>query len=324
LLAVMRVADVGVLHLDVALRNFVVKAVGRSAPPQVRMIDFGLAISALAPLQKPLWILPHADQHPRLREGIVQDWRAFFERNRLSPPAAWDREFDIPSAVYSTDWTRNLHVDAIVARRAILAHSLGVLVQRVGAMPCAAQLPPGLQRAASECLNLQDEETAAGRIDALMACLPAVDAGTPRPRARPRDTPPSDAATTTEPPPPSGVADALAPSPARGAAAWRLAGGTLLTLAGFGLADFIYVMRGFDVTDFSLETMLLLAAAWCLLATYALFKADRMQRWVGLLWLPALALATLAVELWAYHGQADGLLALLGVLPIAIILVARP
>jgi tRNA A-37 threonylcarbamoyl transferase component Bud32 len=58
--ALISTSQLGVWHIDIALRNFVVQDRGERDAPRVWLIDFGNAICPHFALQKPLWMLPHA------------------------------------------------------------------------------------------------------------------------------------------------------------------------------------------------------------------------------------------------------------------------
>lgn len=309
--AVIRVADIGVMHLDVAPRNFVLDTHGPGGFPRVRMIDFSLAVSPLLPLQKPLWILPHAStQYSALQAAIIQDWQAFFARHNLTEPTNWDQPFDIPLKTYSEDWTDRLAVDHIDLRKPLLAHSLGMLVQQFNEILDLKKIAPELMNAAQHCLHLQNDADATARIQALMTSVSAQDHGTPRPRAK------TTAPLNTQPPVPAPLPLPVAvpqlqaiehnPAPTHGDHPWlHLVAGLLLCGLGFACVNFIYTTRHLRLTYLGFSVVMVLAALWVILSLWALFYADRVNRWVTQFKLPAFALCVLALELWSVHAQQD-------------------
>ncbi len=130
-------AKLDVWHLDLALRNFVVKQGLNSTHIEVFLIDFSLAVSKRFPLEKPLFMLPdNRQQHPILYEGIKQDWQQFFKRNELLEPEKYDFQIQIPMGVYKSDWSSNLVVDNISRPWCVITHSLGNMLSQCAQMSC--------------------------------------------------------------------------------------------------------------------------------------------------------------------------------------------
>jgi len=128
-------AKLNVWHLDLALRNFVVKQVLNSAQIEVCLIDFSLAVSKRFPLEKPLFMLPDdRQQHPILYAAIKQDWQKFFKRNQLLEPEKYDFKIEIPMGVYKSDWSSNLVVDNIEKPWCVISHSLGNMLSQCAQM----------------------------------------------------------------------------------------------------------------------------------------------------------------------------------------------
>ena len=184
--AVMQIAKLGVWQWDLALRNLMI-ASGEGAPPgRVRMIDFGNAVAAACPLQKPLWMLSHQDQHPLLRAALEADWRGFMQRQGLAQPTDLSSPFDLPVSAWQKDWTRELAVEALRCPWAILASGVGSTLRealRVRSWPGSeiirARLP--------NLFELDDDERAQSNLAAMVRALetktPQMDDGlTPQPR----------------------------------------------------------------------------------------------------------------------------------------------
>jgi hypothetical protein len=184
--AVMQIANMGVWQWDLALRNLMI-ATGDDAPPgRVRMIDFGNAVAEACPLQKPLWMLPHADQHPLLRAALEADWRGFMQRQGLTQPTDLSSPFDLPITAWQKDWTRELAVEGLRCPWAILASGVGSTLRealRVRSWPGSDSIRAGLP----DLFELNDDERAqsilAAMVHALETGAPRMDEGlTPQPR----------------------------------------------------------------------------------------------------------------------------------------------
>lgn len=182
---ILTVADLGVWHLDIALRNLVVSPSEPGHPRLVLLIDFANSISDGFPLQKPLWMLPAAHQHPELRHGLTQDWQSFYTRLNLAHPQEWDKPFEIPKDLYQQDWTEDLKVEAIEHRWCVLAHSVGQLILRE--VKSITFLPEAMESVGSALLNLNQEDIAKKRLRESVSQLnrwKPVDQSTPRPTLR--------------------------------------------------------------------------------------------------------------------------------------------
>ncbi len=179
-----QVSRLEVWHLDIALRNFVVGPADAQGVPQVRLIDFGNAVSALFPLQKPLWMSPDASQHSLLRQALTHDWADFYRRHGLPPPDDWQQAFDVPEALYREDWTRQLQVEGLTARLCVLAHGLGQMMR--SARDLVPWPPTAGQDRLAGLLELHDDAQALAAIEGLIAQLHAwaqAHRPTPRPTA---------------------------------------------------------------------------------------------------------------------------------------------
>lgn len=126
--SVKKISEIGVWHLDLAFRNFLIDTQNRTEPT-VYVIDFSLAISSQLPLQKPLWIRPDGSlHHPDLKEAVISDWTNFFFKANLPVPQYFDQPFDIPLNHYSQIWLSSLNADSLSKPWCVISHSLGVLL----------------------------------------------------------------------------------------------------------------------------------------------------------------------------------------------------
>ena len=301
--AVGQIASVGVLHLDVALRNFVVAMPYEGSLPQVRMIDFGLAISPLLPLQKPLWIYPHlATQHPLLCDAITQDWQDFFQRNDLSPPNDWHYPFEVSHQVYSADWCQAVRADALCGDMRLLAHAMAYLLEQVQQVCAANVFSVDVIAAAKACTGLMDLPLARQRIDNLMAQLAGAITATPRP-------------TMIQAPAP--ISRAVAPerqfsqNPERGLdepprkvwshSAASLSLGVLICIIAFAQADSIYRLHRLVLSPTGFWVLIGCWLLWLVRSLVALVRPERLNRLVSSLIFPGTALIYVSLELWSIH-----------------------
>jgi hypothetical protein len=180
------VGEHGVWHLDLALRNFVVDDSLQPSAPDVRLIDFCLAVSKQFPLQKPLWLRPDTEQHhPALQQAIIQDWTRFLQQAHLTVPQQWDTEFEVPITSYENTWLSNLEADRLSLPWCIIVHSLGVLLCEVSAMPVfQGTLAREMRALGQRAQNLQNEDDALQVMGEVIAFTArGCDVETPRPRA---------------------------------------------------------------------------------------------------------------------------------------------
>lgn len=191
--AAVRIGDLGVFHLDIAPRNFVVGPAATEGGRRVRLIDFALAVSRRFPALKPLWMRPVSGlHHPALVDALSEDWWAFFDRNDLPRPPDLAQTFDIPSQIYRDDWYDGLAVDRIDVPWCVMAHGLGRLLLESRRWPCLARTHC-LDDDATKLLALTDDTIARQRLQALREVLTAqVHDQTPRPTRSPSPPPLTD------------------------------------------------------------------------------------------------------------------------------------
>jgi hypothetical protein len=126
---VVQIAQIGVWQWDLALRNLMIDPNSGHAPGRVRMIDFGNAVTASCPLQKPLWMLPHPNQHPLLREALQSDWQSFMQRQGLKQPIDLSVPFDLPIGAWQEDWTNQLAVENLKHPWSVLANGVANMLR---------------------------------------------------------------------------------------------------------------------------------------------------------------------------------------------------
>jgi hypothetical protein len=179
---VLEVSRLGIWHLDIAPRNFMVRLNADTQSLQVCLIDFGNAVSTLFPLQKPLWMRPSAEQHRLLRQALQQDWQSFYHRHGLVEPTHWEQTFDVPQDRYQADWTRGLKTEALASRTCVLAHGLGQMLVSTGRILQGTTFLKG--DLGASLLNLEDDQQASSAIESALLQLQAraqASRTTPRP-----------------------------------------------------------------------------------------------------------------------------------------------
>jgi hypothetical protein len=184
LTALLAVSELGIWHLDIAPRNFLLQTASNGLVGRVLLIDFGNAVSDLFPLQKPLWMLPSPSQHPRLRQALVRDWQAFYQRHGLQQPQDWNIPFEVPLTHYRDDWSSGLQVQSAGAGYCVLAHGLGNML--ADATRQWRQVPSKVLQLIEALPELEDESLAADRLQEMSRNLLAwaqVSRATPRPVA---------------------------------------------------------------------------------------------------------------------------------------------
>lgn len=205
---VTRVCEQGVFHLDLACRNLLVNRVDEGEP-QIKLIDFGVALSARLPLQKPLWVIPDPQlHHPLFVQATSEDWRVFFRdsasaaeiyrRKGLSIPADFiGRAFDIPLEAYEVYWPKSVAADSLNHRWCLVSHSFAELLEELSKRLSVSDAEHRfLLDYAKTLRHLQSDTVAKERLLTLPRAAAGMG-GTPRPQAFAEPKPVSEA--TTEP-----------------------------------------------------------------------------------------------------------------------------
>lgn len=214
---VLEVSRLGIWHLDIAPRNFVVSLADDQQSLRVCLIDFGNAVSTLFPLQKPLWMRPSAEQHRLLRQALQLDWQSFYRRHGLAEPTDWGQPFDVPQDRYQADWTRDLQVETLAARASVLAHGLGQMLISTGRILQGTGLHRG--DLGASLLNLEDDDQALRAIESVLRQLQAwaqASRATPRPTRKPDVVVSDRSLAPAVHEGPSQIGSALAPTAAAG------------------------------------------------------------------------------------------------------------
>jgi hypothetical protein len=341
--ALITTARLDVWHIDIALRNFVVQDQDTRGRPNVWLIDFGNAICPHFALQKPLWMLPHADQHPALQKALIQDWQEFYKRHQLPQPSDWHAPFDVSKQGYDADWSHGFEVESVALRWCITAHGAGKMLLQ--AAPWIPGCSESLHSHFLDLLDLRDEEDARSRLDTCLNALksastpppPSVDAGqTPRPRMASRGpyptTPIAPAITQPvivqpaikqpgiaprsipveiRPRQPEQVSNAQMSKVSR---RWLGAVSAVCMAMGWWVLDVGYTAQGQAISGLTMGVVGL-AVFSCLVGVLGWLKPPHTSRgWIGALWLQGAGQFVLALELWVF-GMPLGTLWAMGLAP---------
>ena len=192
--AVTDVCQQEVFHLDLACRNFLVDQF-EEGEPQIKLIDFGVALSARLPLQKPLWVIPDPRlHHPRLVTAAADDWRVFFRdseaaaaiyrRKGLATPTDFvGRAFDIPLEAYQSYWPKSVAADSLDKRWCLVGHSFAELLEELSRRLSVSGVEHQfLTDSSARLRSLQDDALVKERLLALPLAASGMG-GTPRPKA---------------------------------------------------------------------------------------------------------------------------------------------
>jgi len=126
--ALVEIFNLGVLHLDIALRNIATPGKGNDS---IYILDFVHCLSAANKLQKPLPLLPVEKlHHPMLYKALKQDWEAYFNYFDKPQPIL-DKSLELSNQEFSAYWSNSINVQALSSQLAILCHGIGNLLDEV-------------------------------------------------------------------------------------------------------------------------------------------------------------------------------------------------
>ena len=307
-------AKLDVWHLDLALRNFVVKQAFNSSHIEVCLIDFSLAVSKRFPLEKPLFMLPEQrQQHPILYEAIKQDWQQFFHRNELAVPVKYDFLMEIPMGVYKADWSASLNVDRISQPWCVIAHSLGSMFSQCAQMPCFQENSKyELVKLAQRMLSHTIDDEAKISLNATSDWIESnCSEATPRPIAKStfveapiiQNVIKQDLTPSSPPSQPKNISDAkaiklLQPNDPRSSFILKISLSILTIAASFTLIDAFYVAYRIKLTSYTLSiAMGALALLLGLICTLP-FAASKFNVFRRIIQFQGLAIIGFSLELW--------------------------
>jgi len=336
--AIIATAQMGVWHIDIALRNFVVQDHDGHCLPTVWLIDFGNAICPHFALQKPLWMLPHAEQHPELQKALIQDWQSFYNRNNLAHPPDWHAPFNVSKEMYDKDWSHGFQVESMALRWCITAH--GASKTLLQAAPLIPDCPALLHDHCLDLLNLQNEVIAQSRLNNCLKALQGAiakqalaDSGqTPRPRMdsrtlnleQPRTKPVTHPSIPLQAVPikpteirHDSVAALQASSLSRG---WLSALSAVCIALGWWILDVGYTAQGQTISWLTMVITGIAVLSFLIVLLGRLKPLHTQRWWVRSLWLQAAGQWVLALELWVF-GMPMGTVWAMGLAPAMAMLV---
>jgi hypothetical protein len=117
--------DLGVLHLDIALRNLVTDDIYSD---KVFLIDFSHSLIKGSRTQKPIPLVPTEElHHPLLLDALVSDWNKFLVysgQQTLNPPY----DFTVSKDFFERFWSDELQVQNLSASHSVMCHGIGNLL----------------------------------------------------------------------------------------------------------------------------------------------------------------------------------------------------
>jgi hypothetical protein len=113
--------SLGVLHLDIALRNVATPDLSQQ---EIYILDFIHALTSYSTLQKPLPLLPTAGlHHPALIQALNTDWGNYFKFFNKEMPKL-DKTLSISNEEYCDYWIDLPAVQKLCEHHPILSHGL--------------------------------------------------------------------------------------------------------------------------------------------------------------------------------------------------------
>jgi hypothetical protein len=129
---VLKIFNLGVLHLDIAARNF---ACQKEKKSDIYVLDFAHSISNNFVLQKPLPLLPQPlKQHPSLLYALKKDWEYFFSQTNNSVPDL-EQKFEVSNKVFSEFWVDSLEIQNLYQSHELLSHGIGQFLLEMSNSP---------------------------------------------------------------------------------------------------------------------------------------------------------------------------------------------
>jgi hypothetical protein len=157
--ALIEIFNLGILHLDIALRNI---ATPQGANNRIYILDFVHCLSATNRLQKPLPLLPTDGlHHPMLYQALKKDWNNyFFSINQTQP--VLDQTLTLSNEEFSEYWSDSISVQNLSNQLAILCHGIGNLLEEASWLPSASDAHKSIYREQSKKLKNLSEDEAQG------------------------------------------------------------------------------------------------------------------------------------------------------------------
>lgn len=113
--------SLGVLHLDIALRNVATPSLNQQ---EIYILDFIHALTSYSTLQKPLPLLPTEGlHHPVLIQALNTDWENYFKFFNKETPKL-DKTLSISNEEYCEYWIDLPSVQKLCEHHPILSHGL--------------------------------------------------------------------------------------------------------------------------------------------------------------------------------------------------------
>ena len=174
--ALIEIFNLGILHLDIALRNI---ATPQGANNRIYILDFVHCLSATNRLQKPLPLLPTDGlHHPMLYQALKKDWNNyFFSINQTQP--VLDQTLTLSNEEFSEYWSDSISVQNLSNQLAILCHGIGNLLEEASWLPSASDAHKSIYREQSKKLKNLSEDEAQHALNQVLTQLNKLTLGAP-------------------------------------------------------------------------------------------------------------------------------------------------
>ena len=138
IIALEEIFNLGVLHLDIALRNI---ASPNLRSEKVFILDFSHSLSLHNKLQKPIPLIPTESlHHPLLINSLSNDWKNYFSYFSIRNQKI-DSTLVISDEEFTEYWPQSLNVQDLSTNKAVLCHGIANLLNEISiASSCGTYL----------------------------------------------------------------------------------------------------------------------------------------------------------------------------------------
>ena len=128
ILALEEIFNLGVLHLDIALRNIATPNIGSE---NVFILDFSHSLSLHNKLQKPIPLIPTEGlHHPLLINSLSNDWKNYFSYFSIRNQKI-DSTLVISDEEFTEYWPQSLSIQDLSTNKAVLCHGIANLLNEI-------------------------------------------------------------------------------------------------------------------------------------------------------------------------------------------------
>lgn len=128
IIALEEIFNLGVLHLDIALRNI---ATPNLRSEKVFILDFSHSLSLHNKLQKPIPLIPTEGlHHPLLINSLSIDWKNYFSHFSINNQKI-DSTLVISDEEFTEYWPQSLSIQDLSTNKAVLCHGIANLLHEI-------------------------------------------------------------------------------------------------------------------------------------------------------------------------------------------------